>query len=143
LDPSIRLMAETDTEAVAAVWYRAGIEAYPYLPGWRAMTPELALTVFRGQIAAHCRVLVAELDDTLAGFVALKDSYVDRLYVDPPCQRLGIGRALIERARTLSPAGLELHTHQQNEPARRFMAVRFGISPPPESAPDVEYHWRP
>ena len=24
-----------------------------------------------------------------------------------------------------------------------FGAVKFGVSPPPESAPDVEYHWRP
>jgi len=24
-----------------------------------------------------------------------------------------------------------------------FIASRFGTSPPPESAPDVEYHWRP
>jgi hypothetical protein len=24
-----------------------------------------------------------------------------------------------------------------------FATVRFGTSPPPERAPDVEYHWRP
>jgi hypothetical protein len=24
-----------------------------------------------------------------------------------------------------------------------FRAVRFGVSPPPESEPDVEYHWTP
>ena len=24
-----------------------------------------------------------------------------------------------------------------------FNAMKFGTSPPPESAPDVEYHWRP
>lgn len=142
-------MTEADTEAVAGVWYRAGVEAYPYLPGWRAMTPELALTVFRGQIAAHCQVFVAEQGETIAGYLALKGSYVDRLYVDPVRQRAGIGRALLEHARRLSPAGLELHTHQQNQAARRFyeglgfIAVRFGVSPPPESAPDVEYHWRP
>jgi hypothetical protein len=44
---------------------------------------------------------------------------------------------------------LELHTHQENYAARRlyeqhgFRAVKFGLSPPPENAPDVEYHWRP
>jgi ribosomal protein S18 acetylase RimI-like enzyme len=56
---------------------------------------------------------------------------------------------LLAHACSLSPQGLELHTHQQNTGARRFYerhgfaAVRFGLSPPPESAPDVEYHWRP
>ena len=41
------------------------------------------------------------------------------------------------------------HTHQQHAQARAFCekhgfrAVKFGISPPPESEPDVEYHWTP
>jgi ribosomal protein S18 acetylase RimI-like enzyme len=49
----------------------------------------------------------------------------------------------------LSPNGLELHTHQENESAcafyekHGFAAVKYGISPAPESVPDVEYHWRP
>jgi ribosomal protein S18 acetylase RimI-like enzyme len=52
-------------------------------------------------------------------------------------------------AKRLHPNGLELHTHQENHAARRlyeqhgFRAVKFGLSPPPENAPDVEYHWRP
>ena len=49
----------------------------------------------------------------------------------------------------LYPDGLELHTHQENVIAcafyekHGFRAVKFGISPSPESVPDVEYHWRP
>jgi hypothetical protein len=45
--------------------------------------------------------------------------------------------------------GLECHTHQENQAARAFyerndfIAVKYGISPPPESAADIEYHWRP
>jgi ribosomal protein S18 acetylase RimI-like enzyme len=56
---------------------------------------------------------------------------------------------LVVFAKSLSPNGLELHTHQANHAARRlyekhgFKAVKFGTSPLPESAPDVEYHWRP
>jgi len=145
----IRTMAEHETDTVAAVWYRAGRLAYPYLPGWRSMTPEIARQAFRNHIAAHCDVFVIEHDGTVAGYLALKGSYVDRLYIDPPCQGLGLGTALVEHARQRSPAGLELHTHQQNVPACAFyerlgfVAVRYGTSPPPESAPDVEYHWRP
>jgi hypothetical protein len=43
---------------------------------------------------------------------------------------------------------LGLFTHQRNEKARRFyeargfVAVRFGMSPPPENEPDVRYEWR-
>jgi ribosomal protein S18 acetylase RimI-like enzyme len=71
------------------------------------------------------------------------------MYVDPSQWRKGWGTRLVVFAKSLSPSGLELHTHQENRAARRlyethgFKAVRFGTSPPPESAPDVEYHWKP
>lgn len=142
-------MAADETEAVADLWYRTGRAAYPYLPTWQALTPALAREVFREHIAGRCAVFVAEQAGSVVGYVALDGSYLDRLYVDPAHQGSGIGTALLEHARRLSPQGLELHTHQQNRPARAFyerhgfVAVRFGASPPPESAPDVEYHWRP
>jgi ribosomal protein S18 acetylase RimI-like enzyme len=85
----------------------------------------------------------------VVAFLAMRGSYIDRLYVDPGWQRSGWGTRLLEHARTLSPRGLELHTHVENRAARAlyqkhgFVAVRVGVSPPPESAPDVEYHWRP
>ncbi len=142
-------MTEADTDAVALLWYRSGKAAYDYLPGWLTMTPEVALSAFRNHIAARCDVYVVSSNDTITGYLAMKQSYLDRLYVDPAHQRRGFGSALLEHARTMSPAGIELHTHQQNAAARAFyehhgfVAVRYGTSPPPESAPDVEYHWRP
>jgi ribosomal protein S18 acetylase RimI-like enzyme len=69
--------------------------------------------------------------------------------VDPRQWHKGWGTQLVNFAKQLSPSGLELHTHQANAAARAFyerhgfQAVTFDISPPPESAPDVEYHWRP
>ena len=145
----IRPMREGEQDQIAAIWYRAGRDAYPYLAGWQAMTAELARDVFSRVIVPSGRVFVAELDGAPGAFLVLNRSYIDRLYVDPPVQGHGLGNALLEHARALSPAGLELHTHVQNESARAFyeargfVAVRFGTSPPPESAPDVEYHWRP
>jgi ribosomal protein S18 acetylase RimI-like enzyme len=82
-------------------------------------------------------------------YLALRGSYIDRLYVAPAHQRQGWGSELLLHAKLLRPSGLELHTHLENYPARAlyerqgFVAVQFGVSPPPESAPDVEYHWRP
>jgi ribosomal protein S18 acetylase RimI-like enzyme len=76
-------------------------------------------------------------------------SYIFRMYVDPADWRKGWGARLIDFAKRRSPGGLELHTHLENHAARRlyekhgFTAVKFGMSPPPESAADVEYHWRP
>jgi len=79
----------------------------------------------------------------------MNGSFVDRLYVDSSEWRRGWGKRLIKLAKKLSPEGLELHTYVENAAARaqyeqtRFKAVKFGINPPPESAPDVEYYWRP
>jgi ribosomal protein S18 acetylase RimI-like enzyme len=83
------------------------------------------------------------------GLLALADGHVDQLYVDPAAQRRGVGTALIEHARSLFPSGLRLFTHQRNARARAFYeklgfrVIRFGVSPPPESEPDVAYAWEP
>ena len=92
---------------------------------------------------------MAEAEEGILGYLALKGSYVDRLYVSPLQQRYGNGTALLKHAMERSPTGLELHTHQKNTQARAFyeklgfVPVHYGISPPPENEPDVEYQWRP
>lgn len=97
----------------------------------------------------HCNIWVGTLNERIVAYLAMRGSYIDRLYVDPSEWRTAWGTRLVVFAKTLSPDGLELHTHQANDAARRlyekqgFRAVKFGASPPPESAPDVEYHWRP
>jgi len=105
--------------------------------------------VFQHVIVPHCELWVGTHEDRVVAYLAMKKSYIDRFYIDPPEQRKGWGSRLILHAKALCPDGLELHTHQENHGARAFyerhgfVAVRFGISPPPESAPDVEYYWRP
>jgi ribosomal protein S18 acetylase RimI-like enzyme len=145
----VRESEASDLEAVIAVWHETKQDAYPYLPLEQGRTLDEDRGFFLGHIAARCTILIAELDTTLIGFAALDGSYLDRLYIHPSAQRSGAGSALLARARQLSPAGIELHTHQENASARAFYekhgfaVFRFGISPPPESAPDIEYHWRP
>ena len=138
-----------DVTETARVWHDAKQQAYPYLPLEQGRTPQDDEQVFREVILPACDIWVATKDGLLVAFVALRASFIDRLYVHPQHQRRGIGSALMEHAKSLSPAGLELFTHQKNLQARAFYerhgfnAVRFGISPPPENEPDVEYHWRP
>lgn len=145
----IRPYRPADESAVVGVWHRAGRAAYTFLPTWQRFTQDEAHQVFQQVIAPHCELWVAMREDLIVAYLALKKSYIDRLYVDPPEQRRGWGGLLIQHAKALQPDGLELHTHQENHGACAFyerygfVAVRFGISPPPESAPDVEYHWRP
>jgi ribosomal protein S18 acetylase RimI-like enzyme len=52
------------------------------------------------------------------------------------------------KVRQLLPKHIWLYTHAANKMARAFyekngfVAEKFGVSPEPESEPDVEYHWR-
>ncbi len=131
------------------MWHRSGLAAYTYLPTWQALTLERAGEVFRQVIRPRCDIWVGTRHEQVVAFLALKGSCVDRLFVDPPEWRQGWGTRLVHLAKTLRPDGLELYTHVENHAARQlyekhgFRAVKFGTSPPPESAPDVEYHWRP
>ena len=146
---NIRRMSESESRAVVEVWHTTKKNAYPYLPSEQARTIEEDSRFFHEKILLGCEIWVAEEKGRLVGFIAIHGSYLDRLYVLPNVQRVGVGAALIRHAMRLSPTGLELHTHQKNAVARYFyeklgfVAVRFGVSPPPESELDVEYHWRP
>lgn len=149
LSRSIRPFEAADEAAVAEIWHRAGRATYTYLPTWQAFTLEQARNVFREFIVPKSEIWVGTEDGDPVAYLALQDSAIDRLYVDPDAQGQGLGQALLEHAKALRPDGLELFTHQENVGARRFYekhgfaVVRLGVSPPPESAPDVLYRWQP
>ncbi len=143
----VRPMADGELDAVVEIWYTTKRAAYPYLPLEQTYTLADNARFFREYILPHCDIWVAAQGTVLLGFLAINGNYVDRLYVLPDHQRRGIGTALVTKAREISPDSLELATHQQNVQARAFYeqhgfrAVRFGVSPPPESAPDMTYRW--
>ena len=103
---------------------------------------------FRAHIMQENQVWVVEMDRRPVAFMAIRGDFIDHLYVHPDHQQRGIGKALLEHARQVSPEHLWLYTLQVNAGARLFYekngftAEKFGMSPPPESEPDVQYHWR-
>jgi putative acetyltransferase len=103
---------------------------------------------FQNFVLKSNQVWVVEADHHVVGFMAMNKDFIDQLYIDPDYQRRGIGKLLIDFAREQSPEHLWLYTLQINFIARTFyekngfIAEKFGVSPPPESEPDVEYHWR-
>jgi GNAT superfamily N-acetyltransferase len=146
---AVRPYQDRDEVDVVGVWHRSGRAVYTFLPEWQSLTLERAGEIFRQIIRPGCAIWVGMADDQVVAFLAMRGSYIDRMYVDPAEWRTGWGTRFVVFAKTLFPDGVELCTHQENHGARRlyekhgFRAVRFGVSPPPESAPDVEYHWRP
>jgi hypothetical protein len=145
----IRPLAPDELDALVRLWNETKRDTYRFIPQERDRTLEEDGAFFRANVLPRCAIWVAAAPDGLLGFLALEGSYVDRLYVHPRAQRRGVGEALLRQALAVSPAGLELHTHQRNHKARAFYRklgfhpVRYGVSPPPESEPDVELHWRP
>ena len=103
---------------------------------------------FRNVILQNDDVWVVEADGRVAGFMGMAGDFVDHLYIAPDFQRRGLGRNFLDYARSLSPEHVWLFTLQVNVNARAFyekngfVAEKFGVSPAPESEPDVEYHWR-
>jgi GNAT superfamily N-acetyltransferase len=144
----IRSYRPADFEAVTMLWRLSREFSLPEFERTKGHSLSEDRTFFRDVILAENRVWVAEMQGRPAAFMAIRDDFIDRLYVGPDHWRRGIGAALIAHARSLSPGHLWLYTLQINSGARAFyerhgfVAEKFGISPPPESEPDVEYHWR-
>src|SRR6516165_2581760 len=81
---TIRKFQPADEADVVAVWHRSGIAAYTFLPTWQAFTLEQARRVFDCIIRPNCEVWVGTLDERVVAYLAMKGTYIERLYVDPP-----------------------------------------------------------
>ena len=142
----IRPYREEDFEIVAKFWFAAIQAAEPELVQRMGYEFTGAREYFKTVVAEN-QMWVYELEGVPVGILGIQNDYIDRLYVDPNYHRRGIGKALLDHARKLSPQHLWLKTDQANKMSRPFyekdgfVATKFGVSPPPESEPDVEYHW--
>jgi putative acetyltransferase len=147
-DVLIRDYLAEDFDAVTILWRVAREKSLPEFQNAKGHFFYEDQNYFRDHILKENRVFVVECDRRPIAFMAMKDDFIDQLYVHPDHQNQGIGKALLDYARTLSPKHVWLYTLQINVNARTFYekngftAERFGISPPPESEPDVQYHWR-
>jgi len=133
--------------AQAAVVHRAAFDArLPWLAGLH--TPDEDQAYFSGLVFDQCEAWGAWEGNILLGFIALRDGWVDHLYVLPEAQGQGVGSRLMELAK-LRYANLRLWTFQRNDRARRFYERRGFVAVEQtdgarnqEREPDVQYHWR-
>jgi putative acetyltransferase len=112
----IREYRAADLAAVLTVWEQASAVGHPFL------TDEF-LANERHNIAhrhlAAAETWVWESDGRVAGFIALVGNEVGGLFVDPHLHGRGIGRALVDHARTLRTE-LEVEVFKDNALARAF-----------------------
>jgi GNAT superfamily N-acetyltransferase len=143
----IRPYRSDDFETVTSLWRRAREQAFPEFQRRKGHTFEEDQAYFRDVILVNNDVWVAEVDGEATAFMAICGDFIDQLYVDPDHQRHGLGKALLDHAKSLSPEHLWLYTLQINAHGRvfyeknGFRVIKLGLSPPPESEPDVEYRW--
>ena len=147
-DMVIREYRAEDFDAVTILWR---VSREKSLPEFQMLKGHFFFEdqgYFQNHILKENRVWVVEMENRPVAFMAINKEFVDQLYVHPDYWRRGIGNALLNVAREQSPQHVWLYTLQINVGARAFyekngfMAEKFGVSPPPESEPDVEYHWR-
>ena len=144
----LRRYEPRDEDAAIALWLRTWQAAYPALDfverldWWRAR--------WRDELLPSAEVVIAEAEGDIVGFVTVdaKTLYLDQLVVAPECWRAGIGAALIEVAKRLSPAGLDLDVNTDNARAIGFYR-RQGFSiggagvNPISGKPVHRMRWRP
>lgn len=89
----------------------------PYLPVLHTVGE--AVSFFADVVFKKCDVLVAESGDSLVGYCAFRDGWVDHLYVHPDRQNEGLGSAMMARAMA-AKGSLHLWVFQKNVAAIRF-----------------------
>jgi len=144
----LRAYAASDEDASIALWLRTWQAAYPQLD----FTERLAWWHgrWRGELVPAAAIVVAEQGGVLVGFVTVdaRTLYLDQMVVAPECWRSGVGTALIDDAKRLSPRGLDLDVNADNARAiafyRRngFLVSGSGVNPI-SGAPVHRMRWRP
>lgn len=142
----IRGARPSDVDAIAELYERS-FGSLSFLPMLHTLEEHRA---WFGQVVAEREVWVWEEGGATLGFIVLGDATVDYLYVEPKVTGRGIGRALLEQAKTRRRDGFSLWTFQLNEGARRFYE-RHGLrmirltdgEGNEEKTHDALYAWRP
>ena len=126
----IRPAAVADLPACAAI-INDYIDATDWLP--RIHSREQLAGFFTAELLERRTVLVAELDGDVAGYMTMgAKGMVPALYLAPHARGMGIGSMMLDRAKAMSPDGVELTVFEPNLQARRFYE-REGFSEVPEA----------
>jgi len=148
VDYVIREYRDNDFDAVTILWRISREKSLPEFQKAKGHFCYEDRDYFWSHVLEENQVWVVEVNNRPVAFMAMNQEFVDQLYIHPDYWRQGIGNALLNLARKQSLEHVWLYTLQINVNARAFyekngfVAEKFGISPPPESEPDVEYHWR-
>jgi putative acetyltransferase len=117
---TLRPYTPADEDAAIELWRRTWQLHYPRIDfnarvaWWRER--------WRNELVPTAAITLAEIDGVLAGFVTVDRTtkYLDQFVVAPEHWGSDVGRALVDEAKRLSPAGLDLLVNKDNARAIRF-----------------------
>ena len=119
---ALRPYTPADEDATIELWRRTWQQHYPHIDfnarvGWWRER-------WRNELVPAVAIVLAEMDGALAGFVTVdpKTKYLDQIVVAPEHWGSAVALALLDEAKRLSPAGLELLVNKDNARAIRFYA---------------------
>ena len=138
---SIRSYSDADFDAVTSIWLGSwqstGIPAPVTLADLRARWPK--------KLAQGWVVFVATVGPEVVGFLAYRHDKLEQLFIAPPHQSRGIGKQLLDFAKSRMPSGFHLTTALQSRAGRFY--EREGLERGLTSThrlghAEVEFHWR-
>jgi putative acetyltransferase len=143
---TLRRYTPADEAETFALWIETWQSAYPHLNF--AARREALRERWHNEIAPLPVIVLAVADARIVGFFTLEPArnYIDQLAVAPQMWGTPVAAALMDEAKRLSPAMLELNVNQDNARALRFYAkhgfrkTRDDVNPR-SGAPIVWMRW--
>jgi putative acetyltransferase len=116
----LRPYTDADEDAAIELWRRTWQHHFPHidfnarLAWWRER--------WKQELVPVAHIVIAEHNGTMIGFVTVDPAtcYLDQLVVAPEHWGTGVSAVLLDEAKGLSPAGIELMVNKENARAIRF-----------------------
>lgn len=117
---TLRRYRTADEDAAIELWRRTWQAAYPHIDF--AARVEWWRKRWREELVPRATITVAEADGALFGFVTVEptNGYLDQIVVDPERWGDHLAAKLLDEAKRISPARLDLLVNKDNTRAIRF-----------------------
>jgi GNAT superfamily N-acetyltransferase len=141
----IRPATLNDADEIASVWLRSRRASIPAIPRSVHTDAEVRDWI-EGIVIPAMETSVVEMHGKVVALLALRDEWLDQLYVDPDWTRHGLGTSLVALAKQRRPQRLDLWTFATNVGTCRFYERHWfkqvGVSAEnEEGALAIHYRW--
>ena len=112
----IRKYQPQDLEHIMKIWLETNLAAHGFIPAeyWNEQYEAVK------EALPQADILIYEEEGTVLGFLGLQDSYIAGLFVEKASRSRGIGRLLLEAAKS-GRQELTLHAYQRTQEQSGFM----------------------